>query len=236
MNGHSTRINDNRGGSSSRESKARAASNGALSKSASLKGSVTTLVDQLQDPDSRVRDQAATRIWQRYFPSLLQLAERQLARRVRQRIDGEDVLQEMYNSFCQRRRRGQFELVDRDALWALLAKMTVLKARKSARKATRQRRDVRREERPAAQRPGHDDADFYARLEGGGPTPDEAVAFAEEVERRLGELAPGLRQVALLRLAGYTQEEIAGKKHLDCSVRTVERKVRMIKQQWVGVA
>jgi DNA-directed RNA polymerase specialized sigma24 family protein len=190
----------------------------------------------LQDDDPRARDQAAARIWQRYFPSLLQLAERQLARRVRQRVDGEDVLQDMYNSFCQRRRRGQFELANRDALWALLAKMTVLKARKSARKATRQRRDVRREERPAAHRPGQDDAEYLAQLDGRGPTPDEAAAFAEEVERRLEQLSPGLRQVALLRLSGYSQQEIAGKAHLDCSVRTVERKVRMIKQQWASMA
>jgi len=39
-----------------------------------------------------------------------------------------------------------------------------------------------------------------------------------------------LRSVATLRLEGYSNEEAAAK--LDVSVRTVERKLRIIRQVW----
>jgi len=63
------------------------------------------------------------------------------------------------------------------------------------------------------------------------PTPEEAV----EMGRRLSALLdlldePGLRQVALWKVEGYTNEEIAAK--LDCVPRTVERKVRRIRLLW----
>ena len=41
---------------------------------------------------------------------------------------------------------------------------------------------------------------------------------------------PGLRQIALWKLEGYTNPEIAAK--LDCTVRTVERKLERIRAYW----
>ena len=63
------------------------------------------------------------------------------------------------------------------------------------------------------------------------PTPDEAVEVAEECERLLNQLKdPKLRQVALWKLEGYTNEEIA--KSLGCVLRTVERKLQAIREIW----
>jgi DNA-directed RNA polymerase specialized sigma24 family protein len=55
--------------------------------------------------------------------------------------------------------------------------------------------------------------------------------MAEECQRLLGMLTePDLRSVALWKLEGYTNEEIAAK--LGCVERTVERKVRRIRAVW----
>jgi DNA-binding CsgD family transcriptional regulator len=41
---------------------------------------------------------------------------------------------------------------------------------------------------------------------------------------------PDLRQIALWKLAGYTNAEIATQ--LDCTLRTVERKLERIRAHW----
>jgi hypothetical protein len=79
--------------------------------------SVTRLIQPLRSEDTAVRDMAAPLIWQRYIPDLLDLARKNLDRRVRRRADEEDVLQRMFRSFCARQGRGQFELAGRDELW-----------------------------------------------------------------------------------------------------------------------
>ena len=62
--------------------------------------SVTRLIKLLGADDRTVRDMAASLIWQRYFRDLLDLARKNLDRRVRRRTDEEDVLQSMFKSFC----------------------------------------------------------------------------------------------------------------------------------------
>src|SRR4051812_403427 len=82
--------------------------------------SVTRLIQLLRTDDKSVRDMAASLIWQRYFGDLLDLARKHLDKRVRVRADEEDVLQSMFQSFCARQVRGEFDLADRDELWKLL--------------------------------------------------------------------------------------------------------------------
>ena len=51
--------------------------------------------------------------------------------------------------------------------------------------------------------------------------------------RLLGKLRDEtLRQVALWRLEGFTTEEIAD--HLQCSVRSVARKLELIRRTWLS--
>jgi DNA-directed RNA polymerase specialized sigma24 family protein len=64
-----------------------------------------------------------------------------------------------------------------------------------------------------------------------GPTPAFAAQVADECRRLLERLdSPELRQVALLKVEGYGNEEIAAQ--LDCGVRTVERRLRLIRTTW----
>ena len=102
------------------------------------------LIVRFQSGSPDISDEAARRLWERYLPRLLTLASRHLDRRIRILQDPEDVVQSMGNSFFRRMRRGDFDLADRDALWALLVTITLNKARNAADRHPQRKRDVRR--------------------------------------------------------------------------------------------
>jgi len=63
------------------------------------------------------------------------------------------------------------------------------------------------------------------------PTPEFAAQVAEECQRLLGRLGDAeLRSVALWKMEGYTNEEIAAR--LNCVPRTVQRKLGLIRTLW----
>jgi DNA-directed RNA polymerase specialized sigma24 family protein len=63
------------------------------------------------------------------------------------------------------------------------------------------------------------------------PTPEFAVQAAEEYQRLLGLLGDAeLERVAVWKMEGHSNEEIAEK--LGCVPRTVERKLRLIRDIW----
>ena len=194
--------------------------------------SVTDLLRQLQSVDRQVYQDAAGRLWGRYLADLLALARRHLAPRVRRREDEQDVLQSMYKSFCARQQRGEYELADRKDLWKLLVAITENKARSAATRHGRHRRDYRREMDPAAPAAGESGESLLDRAASAAPTPAEAVVLVDELHRRLQTLDEPLRRIALWKLEGYSNEEIAGKPMMDCAVRTVERKLGLIRQLW----
>jgi RNA polymerase sigma factor (sigma-70 family) len=176
---------------------------------------------------------AAGMIWQRYFRELLNLARRNLDRRVRHRADEEDVLQSMFRSFCVRQGRGDFHLADRNELWRLLVTITLRKARNTAKAQRRERRDVERELSLGTDCGCEPNAASWelAQMDAVGPSPAEAALLNEALERRLESLADAeLRQIALWRLEGYSNREIAGQ--LDCTERSVERKLERIRSKW----
>ena len=66
---------------------------------------------------------------------------------------------------------------------------------------------------------------------GNEPTPEFAAQVAEECQRLLDRLGDaGLREVALMKMEGHTNEEIAAQ--LNCGLRSVERKLRLIRGVW----
>ena len=90
-------------------------------------GSITRWIHELKVGD----DEAARRLWDRYFDRLVALARAELKARRREAVeDEEDAALNAFDSFCRGVARGRFEqLADRDDLWRLLALMTVRKAR-----------------------------------------------------------------------------------------------------------
>ena len=196
-------------------------------------GSVTRLIQLLRSDDPAERDLAAQLIWQRYFHDLLELARNHLDRRIRRREDEEDVLQSMYKSFCLRQLRGEFDLTGRDALWKLLVTITLRKARNTAKKHARDRRDIAREQTIADRDESGSAHWALEQMDAAGPSPAEAALLNEALERRLEALAdPELRRIALLRLEGHTNREIAVLH--DCTERSVERRMERIRSKWTS--
>ena len=153
-----------------------------------------------------------------YFDRLVQLARRRL-----QDLPGlanydEDLALRSFHSVYRRVRDPErpLQLAGRDDLWRLLAARTISRAI-----------DLIRRHRPG-EIPGEYSLEQLLTRE---PTPEEAAATADECRRLLDLLEePELRQVALWKVEGYTNEEIAAR--LDCVPRTVERKVRHIRLLW----
>ena len=195
-------------------------------------GSVTADPD-LRSDDPAVRNAAARLIWERYFRDLLTLARNNLDKRIRLRTDEEDVAQSMFKSFCLRQQRGEFDLASRDDLWRLLVTITIRKARNAAKAQRRDKRDVAREQTLSGGDETGSAVWVLEQMEAADPSPAEAAVLNEALERRLQALAdPELREIALWRLEGYTNGEIAAR--LDCTDRSVERKLARIRSLWTS--
>ncbi|MFZ1936279.1 MAG: ECF-type sigma factor [Thermoguttaceae bacterium] len=180
-------------------------------------GSVTRCIADLKAGDAV----AAERLWQGYFQRLVGLARTKLGPRARALADEEDVALSAFKSLCLGAARGRFpELRDRDNLWPLLVVLT-------AHKATDLIKHQQRQKRGGGARP--DDAALETVLSRE-PTPEFSAMVAENCARLLGRLEPPLRQIAQLRLDGYTNIEIA--ERLRCALRTVERRLELIRRIW----
>jgi DNA-directed RNA polymerase specialized sigma24 family protein len=189
-------------------------------------GSVTGWIGQLKEGDQA----AAQQLWERYFHRLVGLARKKLRGTKRQAADEEDVALSAFDSFCRGAENGRFpQLDDRDNLWQLLVLLT-------ARKAWHLRRDEARLKRARvvawADTPAANQEECgIEQLVGQEPSPEFAARLAEEYQLLLGRLSDReLESIAVWKMEGYTNEEIAAK--LDCSLRSVERKLRIIRSRW----
>jgi DNA-directed RNA polymerase specialized sigma24 family protein len=193
--------------------------------------SVTFWLDQLQAGDKG----AAQPLWERYFARLVGLARQRLLGVRRTAVDEEDVALSAFNSFCLATEQGRFpDVRDRDDLWRLLVVLTDRKAIDQAREQGRLKRGGGRTLNEADMSPDPS-ADTgipgLARVADQGPSPAFAAILAEEYQRLLDQLGDEqLRSLAVLKLEGYSNEEIAGR--LGCALRTVERKLGLIRGQW----
>lgn len=196
-----------------------------------MEGSITRLIEQITSGDASAQETAAAAIWQRYCERLLAIARQQLHPRLRQREDENDVLQDMFKSFCVRAREGQFKLTGRDSLWNLLVAMTVHKARHVFARHTRAKRNVGREQPAHIEKKGQTAGTFIKDLQSLEPGPEDAAQLAEGLEQRLETLGDArLVQIALWKLEGDSNRDIAAK--LNCVERTVERKLELIRRKW----
>lgn len=177
---------------------------------------------------------AAQRIWERYYQTLVRLARKKLGDSDRRVADEEDVALSAIKSFCRGLKAGRFpRLDDRQDLWRLLVALTARKAVDHLRRQHAQKRGgggVRGEsvfiQAGSSEQPGGIDA-----VLGAEPTADFAAQVAEQCEALLGCLDDDrLRQTALYKLEGYTNQEIA--QTMDCAESTVERRLARIRRKW----
>ena len=180
---------------------------------------VTLWIGQLQTGDAA----AARPLWDKYFHRLVGLARKRLADCPRRTADEEDVALSAFDSFCRGAEAGKFpDLTDRDSLWRLLAAFTV-------RKVSHHLRDEGRQKRGGGI--ATEGAGELEEILGREPDPALAAEVAGECDRLLDVLGDAdLRQVALLRMDGYSVEEVAV--CVACAPRSVKRKLQLIRTLW----
>ena len=192
-------------------------------------GSVTKWLAQLQVGDQRAAQQA---LWNRYFQRLAALARKRLGDLPRRAADEEDIVLSALDSFFRGARNCQFPLLaDRNSLWPLLVRITARKACNELKHERAERRGGGRVRGESAFGNADLDQAGIAQVVGELPTPEFALEVTEECQRLLDLLQDeALRRIALQKLAGYTNSEIAVE--LDVVERTIERKLGRIRKLW----
>lgn len=186
-------------------------------------GSITQAFQQMRAGDAL----AIRELFERFFPRLVGLARKSLAGRPQRVADADDAAQSAFASFCQRAGGGQFgDLLKRDDLWNLLGTITV---RKSLQQARREGAAKRGGGQLVGEDALRDASGQPARLE------DLAVQLPAQdfdlaCEEMLAQLDDEMRRIALLRLMGYSNLEIAEQQ--GCTERKVERKLHLVRVKW----
>ncbi len=180
--------------------------------------------------DLKAGDGAAVQpLWERYYPRLVRLARAKLRATRRGVLDEEDAALSAFESFCAGAARGRFpRLADRGDLWRLLVVITARKVGEQVKREARQKRGGGRVAAPLAG--DSSSSDPMCSILAHDPTPLFAAAAAEEYRRLLDLLGDELRQVAIDRMEGYTNDEIAAR--LGCARRTVARRLELIRKTW----
>ncbi len=166
---------------------------------------------------------SARRIFEHFSQRLCRLAQQHLSSRVRQRTDGEDVVQSVFRTFFTRDRAGQFQVDHSDELWRLLVTITVRKARGIWRKNNSEGRAIGREV-------SLDDSD-RAQLAAFSQEPSvvEAIVLADEIETILHGLDEANVTALELRMGGYSPTEAAS--HMGISRQAFYRLLEPIKER-----
>jgi DNA-directed RNA polymerase specialized sigma24 family protein len=201
----------------------------AIDKSGVGESSITAMLGGLKAGDA----ESARQLWEWYFENLVRLARSRLRDACRAVADEEDVALDTVESFLRGARDGRFpSLNDSEDLWRILVAIT-------GRKAMKLKQYEHRLKRGAGRVISEVVLDAQAAESGGilsevpcrGPSPELAAILVEEYHRRFQALPDvSLRLICLMRLEGYTDQEIAS--NLDCSVSTVERGLRTIRSIW----
>lgn len=176
------------------------------------------LLKQFQEGDHC----AADIIFERYLERLTRLARSRISPRFFSRFDEEDVVLSAFRSFFLGARKGQFSIRRSGDLWRLLVKMTLHKLYRKVAHHNAGKRSVEFEES------GDDDGNLIKWCCSHEPTPDEAVAFSENMEMMMASFSEEQRIVFELRLQGEKIEEIA--EEVQLSERTVRRFLSSIRE------
>lgn len=185
-----------------------------------MSGSITNWLLQLRSGNRS----AAQPIWEKYFCRLVRLARTHLNGSPRRVADEEDVVISAFDSFCRGAEKGRFpKLNDSTDLWKVLVTITERKAINQVKYVSRKKRA------PSGGTVAFVDAQHVQKIS---PSPGFCTQVAEQYVELLADLPDDtLRAIAMWKMEAYSNEEIASK--LDCSLRSVERKLAMIRRQWI---
>jgi len=190
--------------------------------------SITRYIGELRKGDA----EAARRLWEHYSRRLVQVAAESLGKAARATVDEDDVVASAFASLCRRAQDGKFSSIeDRRDLWRLLVKITERKAIAQLRRAGRLKRGggrvVTETDLVASGSMDGRGLDGFISCE---PSPEMAAAITESMNALLSLLDPEQQTIALLKLEGFTNAEIASR--IGRALPTVERRLRLIRAQW----
>jgi DNA-directed RNA polymerase specialized sigma24 family protein len=192
--------------------------------------SVTVWLGLLKEGDP----ESAAKLWRRYFEALVKLSRRRLRGSARTVADEEDAALSAFDSFVRGAARGRFpRLDDRGDLWRLLVVITDRKALDQAQHELRKKRGSGKVHGMSRRGRGDTQNGDLRHLVGAEPSPAFAALVADQCRELLARLRDdSLREVARLRMEGYSNDEVA--LQLKCSPRTVARKIEIIRRTWLG--
>lgn len=184
--------------------------------------SITNWMGQLKDGDNA----AAEPIWHHFFGRLVEFARAKLRGSSKVVSDEEDVALSVLKSVCIGIRAGRFaDLESSESLWRMLLVVCGRKISNHRAFNNRAKRDVKNQ--VAIDSDNH----WVHSLISQEPTPEMAAELTENLSVLLEGLErPELKEIAILKMQGYTNEEMGIK--LDCSLSTIERKLRTIRALW----
>jgi RNA polymerase sigma factor (sigma-70 family) len=186
-----------------------------------------------QPPEDRVLldlwrtgdEQAARKLFDTHVDRLVALARRRISQRLAGRIDPEDVVQSVFRTFFHRAKEGQFCIADQDDLCKLLVRITVHKTLRKVAFHKAAKRDMHHEVGQTKE-----SQEQLQEILDREPTPEEAVAFLDQLEHFLNQLAPQERQILEMRLQGCSNDDIAAK------LGIYDRKIRRVIERIRGLA
>jgi RNA polymerase sigma factor (sigma-70 family) len=191
---------------------------------------VSVWIDELRCAD----EAAAQKLWTHFVSRLYDLGRRKLRLQTRRVYDEEDAALSAFHSVCVGISAGRFpELQDRDSLWHLLVVITARKVAHRQRYDRQQKRDVRRQVSDSVFQPSAEnfESPVLEGIQSREPSAEFVAEFVETCEQLWEDLNdPTLQQVVKLRMDNYSDTEIA--ERLNCSRRTVQRRLEMVRRQW----
>ena len=180
------------------------------------------------DVDDNLNQSYSEEIWNRYFQRLLSFAKVQMKGMPKVTSDEEDITLSVLKSVCLSLRNeashfGRNE--DGSDLWGLLVLICKRKIANLYAYQNRLKRDVSKSESL------NDSPGLLNEIQSREIRPEFLAEFNERVELLFSSLEKDmLKEVAMSKVQGYTNEEIA--QRLGCSLSTIERKLRLIREIW----
>lgn len=190
-------------------------------------GSVTFYMNLLRDGNQTGADE----LWQRFYSRLVRLAHKRMNAKYRRVSSGEDIAAIAIAECFKSLEEGRFpELKDRDDLWSRLAQITERRALNEIRRQTSQKAGAGKVRGESVFLHADDTSPHGINgVPGREPTPEYVDKLGDTVTELLTGLNDQLRQIAILKMQGYTNREIS--KLIKVSIATVERKLSLLREK-----
>jgi len=195
--------------------------------------SVTEILEAFKTGDPASREQ----ICKKYFGDVALAARKHLLRRgsKRRAADEYDVAVSVFDGLFDAIERGKFpRLDDRKDLWRILLHLTAKRSKNLVRYERAQKRGCGKVRGDSVFAVGDDDTGFgLDKAAHATPTNEEIVDLLDTIVFLFGEEDSEYHEILRLKLAGFTNDEIAEETGL--SVATVERRLRDIRHRWLSL-